>query len=220
MTCIAGIQKNNAVYIGGDSMASNFLHTAEIENKKVFKNGDFIFGCTSSFRMLQLLRYKFNPPTQEEEDDVKYMVTTFVDELRETFDDKGFLQEESDGQERGGRFLVGYKGKLYRVDSDFQIGIRKNKYAAVGSGGSYAEGAIYAMIEQGKENPKEIIRTAISAASKHDPYVGGEINIIKQEYDRNEEFEHVREVFDNVSEEDREELVKYLKEKSGFFEGE
>jgi len=38
------------------------------------------------------------------------------------------------GQEAGGTFLVGYRGRLFRVDSDYQVGESVNNYCAVGCG--------------------------------------------------------------------------------------
>ena len=45
--------------------------------KKVFKNGDFVIGCTSSFRMIQLLRFSFKPRKVYDKDIYEYMCTDF-----------------------------------------------------------------------------------------------------------------------------------------------
>ena len=53
-------------------------------DEKVFRNGDFLMGFTTSFRMGQLLRYKLNPPRRHPDDRVaKYMVVDFIDAVRE-----------------------------------------------------------------------------------------------------------------------------------------
>ena len=79
MTCIVGVAKSGKVYIGADSLGSNGL-TKEIRKEcKVFKNGDFLIGGTTSFRMLDLLKWKFNPPTVKDGDDLhRFMVVDFV----------------------------------------------------------------------------------------------------------------------------------------------
>ena len=51
------------VYIGADSLGSNGFTQSIRKESKVFKNGEFLIGCTSSFRMIDLLKWKFNPPT-------------------------------------------------------------------------------------------------------------------------------------------------------------
>lgn len=59
MTCIVGIidKKQNNVLIVGDSCESNGSENSIRKDAKVFANDDFIFGCTTSFRMIQLLRF-------------------------------------------------------------------------------------------------------------------------------------------------------------------
>lgn len=51
MTCIIGFIKNKKVYIGGDSAGVGGSHVTIRRDSKVFKNGNFIMGYTSSFRM-------------------------------------------------------------------------------------------------------------------------------------------------------------------------
>ena len=55
MTCIVGLinKENKSVTIGGDSSGLAGSDLTIRKDPKVFKNGDFIFGCTSSsFRMI------------------------------------------------------------------------------------------------------------------------------------------------------------------------
>lgn len=130
MTCIVGLSYKGTVYIGGDSAGIANLSISIRADEKVFLNGPFIMGFTTSFRMGQLLRYKFNPPTQKiDQDDMRYLVTDFVDSMRKCFVDNGFGTESE-----GGNFLLGYNGKLYTIESDFQVGILKSDFHAVGSG--------------------------------------------------------------------------------------
>lgn len=64
MTCIVGMlnPKGGNVIIGGDSAAVSGIDVQLEKQPKVFRNGDFIFGCTTSFRMIQLLKFQFEPP--------------------------------------------------------------------------------------------------------------------------------------------------------------
>lgn len=118
LTCIVGIQEKDTVYIGADSAGIAGLSLSIRSDEKVFTNGPFIMGFTTSFRMGQLLRYKFNPPKQtSNQDDMKYMVTDFIDSCRQCFAANGFGDRDAT---QGGTFLVGYKGKLYTVEADYQ----------------------------------------------------------------------------------------------------
>ena len=64
MTCIVGYldKKTKKVTIGGDSAGVAGLDITIRKDEKVFKVDNFIIGCTSSFRMIQLLRFSFKPP--------------------------------------------------------------------------------------------------------------------------------------------------------------
>ncbi len=160
MTCIVGLEDKGVVYIGGDSAGVSGLSITIRADEKVFTNGPFIMGFTTSFRMGQLLRYKFDAPNQANGiDDMRYMVTTFIDAVRKCFFDNGFGSKE---ENQGGTFLVGYKGQLYSVQSDFQVAKHSAGYAAVGSGTDLALGAMFANV---KLKPVERIKNALSAAS-------------------------------------------------------
>lgn len=61
MTCIVEIVEKDRVYIGGDSAGVSDLDITMRKDVKVFRVGDFVFGCTSSFRMMQIIRFSFKP---------------------------------------------------------------------------------------------------------------------------------------------------------------
>lgn len=92
MTCIVGFENNGKVTIAGDSCASNGHTGGPLNYQKVFKNGDFIIGGTTSFRLLDILRYTFKPPEQKasESDDV-YMRTSFIESFRNCVKNSGIV---------------------------------------------------------------------------------------------------------------------------------
>src|SRR5262245_4836166 len=107
MTCIVAIEHAGKVYIGGDSAGSNErFHLTVRADEKVFRNGDFFMGFTSSFRMGQILRYRFTPPAHPKgTPNVEYMNTLLVDAARECLKEYGFAKQSS-GEESGGTFIV------------------------------------------------------------------------------------------------------------------
>lgn len=147
MTCIIGVvnKKNNNVIIAGDSAGSNGTNLTIRKDEKVFKNGDFIIGCTSSFRMIQLLRFSFKPPELKDKDIYEYMCTDFIDAVRECFKKGGYLQKYSDGDEKGGQFLVGYRDRLFKIEDDFQVAENLNGIDCAGCGQDFALGALHAL---------------------------------------------------------------------------
>ena len=108
MTCIVGIVDKDEVIIGGDSAGVAGLNITIRKDTKVFKNGPFIMGFTSSFRMGQLLMSsKFKPSKQKaRQSDYDYMITDFIDCIRKLFKTSGYLTIHNN-EEAGGTFLVG-----------------------------------------------------------------------------------------------------------------
>jgi len=163
MTCIVGFVDKGKVYIGGDSAGVSGFDLRIRQDDKVFVKKEMIFGFTSSFRMGQILRYILSIPDHDpRKDDYDYLCTDFVDALIQCFKEKGYL-EIKDNNVSGGIFLVGYKGNLYRVESDFQVGKVRQKYDACGCGENYALGALRSM-EGTEKNPIEIVEHALSVA--------------------------------------------------------
>lgn len=163
MTCIVGLVENGTVYIGGDSAGvdGKSLGMSVRSDRKVFRTGDFIMGFTSSFRMGQLLAHSFKPPKRYS--DVKiyaYMVTEFVDQVRECLKKGGYARKKEE-EEIGGTFLVGYAGRLFEIFDDYQVGDPLDCYSAVGCGDHIAVGSLYSTVGQ---DPEHRVRTALAAA--------------------------------------------------------
>ncbi|WP_416149491.1 hypothetical protein ACM26V_00380 [Salipaludibacillus sp. HK11] len=164
MTCIVGIVgKDGRVHLGGDSAGVAGYSITVRADEKVFKKGEFIMGFTSSFRMGQLLRYKLDIPYHKPNvDTYEYMVTEFVESLRKCLKEGGFSKNDS-GEESGGTFLVGYKGDLFYVGDDFQVGRYSLSYGAVGCGQEIANGSLYSNIDK---EPIERIKESLMAAQQ------------------------------------------------------
>lgn len=163
MTCIVGFidKENNTVVIGADSAGVSGLDVTLRKDEKVFKNEEFVIGCTSSFRMIQLLRFSFKPPKVNDKEIYEYMCTDFINTVRKCFEDGGYLQKYKDGDERGGTFLVAYKDRLFKIDNDFQVAEASQEYDACGCGEAYALGSIY---NTSKSNAEAIVTEALKCA--------------------------------------------------------
>jgi ATP-dependent protease HslVU (ClpYQ) peptidase subunit len=133
------------VYIGVDSASVQGWVRRATNLRKVFRRGPFLMGYTTSFRMGQLLEHELEVPRQaDNESDMSFMVTKFVESARGLMKDKGFSKIESNA-ETGGQFLVGYRGRLYSVQNDFQVGEMTEGMDAIGSGSDFALGAMKAL---------------------------------------------------------------------------
>ena len=165
MTCIAAVVEGDRVFMGGDSAASDGCDLVVRADQKVFRNGPMLMGFAGSFRMGQLLRYSFTPPKHARRKDVhRYMVTDFVDAVRDCLKKGGFAQRLNEVEAIDGLFVVGYLGRLFTVDTDYQVGEAMDGFAAVGSGSSIASGALY--VTSGVSARKRI-RNALEAAERY-----------------------------------------------------
>jgi ATP-dependent protease HslVU (ClpYQ) peptidase subunit len=167
MTVIVAVKENGKVHIGADSAGVGVgdLSISSRKDEKVFVRDGFIVGFTSSFRMGQILKYYLNCPKQKKnQSDEEFMCTTFVDHVQELFKSKSFGKIESNEQ-TGGTFIVGYKGEIYTIDDDFQVGISYENYASVGCGNKLALGSLFTT-DAYKMSVKDKLMAALSAAEK------------------------------------------------------
>lgn len=165
MTCIVGLVSGGKVYLGGDSAGVSEYNIVERGDAKVFRNGPFVMGFTSSFRMGQLLRYSLSVPEQtSEQTDDRFMCTTFIDTVRKCLKDGGYARKK-DGEETGGIFLVGYKDRMYKIESDFQVGRSRRGYEAVGCGENYALASLWETSNT-KARPKIRVLRALKCAEE------------------------------------------------------
>lgn len=171
MTCIVATKHNKKIYMAGDSLGSAGHSKTVRSDPKVFINGEMLLGFTSSFRMGQILQYVMHSPERPEGiSDMKYLVAHWIPALIDTFAENGYRGEKEpddhDETRTGGVFLLGYRGVLYQIDSDFQVGIPTDQYASVGCGEDLALGAIYAAKKAGVKDPEQILTVALEAAEK------------------------------------------------------
>lgn len=163
MTCVIGLLDKGNIWMGADSAGVSGSAVTIRNDEKVFRNGQFLMGFTSSFRMGQLLRYNLDPPPKSTRMSTRrYMNTVFVDAVRSCLKDGGFATVK-DNQEQAGTFLIGYKAMLFSMHSDFQIELSRDSYSAVGSGCEFAIGALYAT-EKTRMKPRDRLRLALDAS--------------------------------------------------------
>jgi len=177
MTAIAAISGSGKVWIGSDSAGVGGTLLQVRKDDKVFiKDNRFIIGCTSSFRMIQILKWSLNIKEQKTNiSDEEFMMTIFIDTIRKAFKDKGF-SKITDNEETGGDFLVGYKGNIFEVCSDFQVAMYDANYAAVGCGGQLCLGSMFSTAELTMD-PEKRIRLALTAAEAFSSGVRGPFNV-------------------------------------------
>lgn len=182
MTSIVAVSQNKICYIGGDSAGSN-SRNGEIGGRvspKVFERNGYLFGYTTSFRMGDILEFRCPIPSKKELyiDLRRHLITNWIPTLRRILRDEGFIQIDKN-VERGGTFIVGYKGEICMIYDDLQVGIPSDGYAAVGSGTPYALGALYATKNLNWMGAEERVKLALAASAYHNAYVREPFIILK-----------------------------------------
>lgn len=163
MTAIVGLVHEGTVHLAGDSAGVGGYQLTVRADSKVFRNGPYAFGFTSSFRMGQILRWSLEAP-EPTGDLERFMCTAFVDAVRACLKAGGYAKKDAE-REEGGCFLVGVTGRLFMVGSDYQVGEAVDGYDAVGCGDQLALGALYATDGVGM-SPQERLETALEAAER------------------------------------------------------
>ncbi|MBN2196600.1 MAG: hypothetical protein JW751_27555 [Polyangiaceae bacterium] len=163
MTCVVGLEHGGLVYIGADSAAVSRERLRIRSDPKAFRVGPYVMGFTTSFRMGDVLRYSFVPPDPPSRGLERFMATAFVNTARAAFKEAGIANSTS-GVESCGAFLVGVRGRLFTVESDYQVGVERAGFHAVGSGDQVALGALFA--SRNAKDPRSRVRMALAAAER------------------------------------------------------
>jgi len=172
MTAIAGLVQDGRVWMGGDSAGVAGYGLQVRADPKVFHLGDMLIGYTTSFRMAQIIRFHVTPTTPKEgQDAFEYMIQEFVPSVREAMKAHGYLKTES-GRETGGTFLLGWRGKLYAIEEDFQVAENACSYAACGCGRDLVLGSLHTT-EQFELDGRTRIRMALETAEMFSAGVRG-----------------------------------------------
>jgi ATP-dependent protease HslVU (ClpYQ) peptidase subunit len=164
VTCIVGLVHQGTVWLGGDSAAVEGTDYTVRRDLKVFQKDQMLFGFTSSFRMGQLIQTSLVIPEHSiNVDDFTYLTSTFMDAVLTCFQEKAFAKID-DNVATGGTFLIGYRGGLYEVNDDYQVGIPTLPYEACGCGAQYAKGALK-ILETVKLSPRSKVIKALEASA-------------------------------------------------------
>jgi ATP-dependent protease HslVU (ClpYQ) peptidase subunit len=165
MTCIVAIAQGGKVHMGCDSAAYDSDSTTHFikTGPKIFTIDDYIIGYSNSFRAGQILQYDFMPPIPDPKNLMRTMVTDFISAIHNSYERNRFSVDEEKGEFAD--LIVGVHGKIFTIESDFQVQEYTDNYAAIGSGYSFALGSLYS--SKGLKNPHSRIAKSLEAAAKY-----------------------------------------------------
>lgn len=180
MTAIVGLVQGGRVYVGGDSAGIAGMDLTLRKEGKVYRVGEFVVGASWSQRPGHLIAHAFTPPPlpKRRGDLFRYMVVDFVDALRSLHRAHGWLESKNGRDSSDCFLLVGVRGALFRIESDYQVGVPAAGYDAVGCGGDFALGSLFSSRGQ---SPMRRLQLALRATERHSAGVRGPFRILSAE---------------------------------------
>jgi hypothetical protein len=192
MTTIVGLQGDNFAVVYVDSRISSSdsggyisqISTLKEGCGKVAVNGKYLLGAAGDVRAINILHHVFQPPTPPINMRGKkldqFFTAKFIPAFRECFEQQGYaipdIKEDKEHiAEQASTILVVIHGIIYVVDGDYSWTSDSSGMYALGSGSSYALGALQALATNRKltiPQAKKLALKALSTAAKFDPYTG------------------------------------------------
>jgi len=166
MTTIVAVQLDNKVVFGADSQvtAPNGRRFSHPQMVKISKVGQYLVAGSGECAPCDIAQHLWIPPkplTADWDDLYHFMISKVVPSLKACFKDNEYKWNESDDDESKFSFLIAIGGEVFELADDMSITLDERGYYGVGSGSSYAIGALYAGATIGE---------ALKIASSNDVY--------------------------------------------------
>jgi ATP-dependent protease HslVU (ClpYQ) peptidase subunit len=180
MTTIIGVQYNDKCVIAADNQVTSdggrkYNHP---DMKKIAQRGAFLIAGSGEVQPCDVVQHMWNPPKvtlKDAEDIYHFMIVKAMPSLRKCLTDNGyeFNEGKSEGKSDDARFnfIMAINGELFDIADDLSVIRSADGIYGVGSGSSYAIGALHAGAKPQK---------AIEIACKLDVNTSGPIQIMEQ----------------------------------------
>jgi ATP-dependent protease HslVU (ClpYQ) peptidase subunit len=188
MTTIASIQGNGWSVVGYDSRVSEDdgrYYTLPKLAGKVITNSNYILGAAGDMRAVNIISDVFKPPSAGDLTGIKldrFMTSKFIPELKACFEENNYGK---DGEQESS-ILVSVNGVAFDIGSNYEWCHDEYGVYGFGSGGAYALGCLYSLVEPlaGRtiESAKANLKEALSISSRLDHRTGAPFNVIVQRY--------------------------------------
>jgi ATP-dependent protease HslVU (ClpYQ) peptidase subunit len=179
MTCIVGVTNGKNVWLGGDSAGTaGDMSRTIIKDPKVFVRDEIGFGVCGSPKVMDVLAHAIELPKQTDGTDRSFLVGQLVPAIRrglKKFD--AVFKHPQHGTLFEGALLIGYRGCLYQLESNFQLIQAANGFDATGSGGELARGSLQST--RGVGDPKKRILIALEASAAANAGVAPPFVVVK-----------------------------------------
>lgn len=178
MTCIVGLKTDKGVWIGADRACSWGGHVEPLAAPKIARFDDrMLVGFAGAVRAIQVLQHNARLPRRHVGDDlIGWMVTAVVPTWHRSLIAAKAMKENDGLSYAEFGALVAIDGRLLSVSAAGAVVEVASEFAAEGSGGTYAYGALHATAGAVLK-PRRRLRLALEAAAAYDAGVGGPFDI-------------------------------------------
>src|SRR4051812_27392917 len=165
------VESDHGVTIGFDSKVSYGWEHADLEQPKVFTNGEIVFGCSGNILDANVIKYADLPALAPDNWDIDRWVTNeLIPAITEALHGRNVPQYTNGKIETGGCYLTVVRGRVYRISSDTAWTRHVVGRYAIGSGADYALGALAAGAS---------VREALDIAQQHDSATGHRMTVVQ-----------------------------------------
>lgn len=176
MTCIVGIAKQGTVWLGGDRAATGHgLDRTIIKEPKVFMKEGIGFGVCGLPKVMDALQHAAELPAYTGGDPKGYLVSEVVPAVRECLKRLECTEEHNGQQYFHGAMLIGFKGRLFQMECNFQLVESSKGFDAVGSGADAALGSL----RSSKGKPKDRVLESLKVSAENNAGVAPPFDVIE-----------------------------------------
>ena len=165
MTTIIAVQHPDKVVFGADSQVTNGNGRVASHPKmvKITERGEYIIAGSGECAPCDIAQHLWIPPIPTEKDKkdlYHFMIAKVVPSLKACFKDNEY-KWDGDDDETKFAFLISVSGEVFELSDDFSVALDIKGFYGVGSGASYAIGALAAGAK---------IQSALKIAADNDAY--------------------------------------------------
>ena len=180
MTTIIGVEYDDKAVLLADNQVTDdagriYRHP---KMEKIAKRGDFLVAGSGEVSPCDIAQHIWIPPkltTKDRQDVYHFMISKAMPSLRKCLTENGYNFDEDHDKSKDGlrfQFLIAVGGEIFDIDQDLAVMKSSDGFYAVGSGATYALGALHANAKPMK---------AMEIASKLTAFTSGPYQELVQE---------------------------------------
>jgi ATP-dependent protease HslVU (ClpYQ) peptidase subunit len=178
------------VFLGGDSSAISEYDMLTIRTPKVIRKGEYVFGFAGHFRFAQIVEHAFKPPVYKGGDVFSFMSRQFMSRLQKCVAKAEFARNR-EGRMEGGLALIGFRGRLFCMQTEYELIEPKDGMFSIGCGFPYALGAMDALAIAEKNVERRVL-LALQSTERYCSGVRSPFHIVKLPHEQEHHAGHPR----------------------------